>query len=67
MNWVEVLRCDLVLADADGFGGVVLAVEAHVIDWVLLFHPIVQVDHLRTHGERKDGFILKHLEQEHQA
>lgn len=38
---------DLVLAYLDGFSYVVLAIETHIVDGVLLLHPIVHHNNLR--------------------
>lgn len=40
------LSSDLVLANSEGFGWVVLAVKMHFADGVLVFHPIVHGNYL---------------------
>lgn len=39
---------NLVFADLDGFIWVVLAVESHIVDGVLLLHPIVHNNDLKV-------------------
>lgn len=38
---------DLILAYLDGFSHVVLAIETHIVDGVLLLHPIIHDNNLK--------------------
>lgn len=46
-SYIQEFTSDLILAYLDGFSHVVLAIETHIVDGVLLLHPIIHDNNLK--------------------